>query len=215
MSTFATRLRLGALALSIGGVLFLLYPVTRPWHDESTVDGALAAMSSDWWVASHLFAMFGFILVSLGLLALWGAVRRTPAEPVALAAVVTSWIGAGLTLSYYGAEDYALHTLARKVEAGEDIDIVALSDAIGYQPAAVTVFGLGLILLAVAGVLAAIAIWRSGVLPRFSGIPFAAGYVLFLPQFFTPPASRIAHGVLMAVGLIWMAVVVWKVREQD
>jgi hypothetical protein len=28
---------------------------------------------------------------------------------------------------------------------------------------------------------------------------------LFLPQFFTPPAARIAHGVLVAVGCVWLA----------
>ena len=63
--------------LTIAGVLFVLYPATRPWHDESTVEGATAAMSSGWWVASHLFAMVAFILVPLGLLALRNAVGRT------------------------------------------------------------------------------------------------------------------------------------------
>ena len=31
------RTRLGTLALAVAGVLFLLYPAVRPWHDESTV----------------------------------------------------------------------------------------------------------------------------------------------------------------------------------
>jgi hypothetical protein len=35
---------------------------------------------------------------------------------------------------------------------------------------------------------------------------FAAGFVLFLPQFFTPAPVRIAHGVLMLVGLGWLAI---------
>jgi hypothetical protein len=67
MSTPLVRIRLGAAALAIAGVLFALYPATRPWHDESTMEGATAAMSSGWWVAAHLFAMVGFILVPLGL----------------------------------------------------------------------------------------------------------------------------------------------------
>jgi hypothetical protein len=54
---------LGAAALAVAGLLFLLYPAFRPWHDEDTVDGAPASMGSDAWVASHLFAMIGFILV--------------------------------------------------------------------------------------------------------------------------------------------------------
>jgi hypothetical protein len=51
-------------------VLFLAYPALRPWHDEGTVAGATASMSSTAWVAAHFFAMLGFILMPLGLLAL-------------------------------------------------------------------------------------------------------------------------------------------------
>jgi hypothetical protein len=40
---------------------------------------------------------------------------------------------------------------------------------------------------------------------NYGGVAFAAGFVLFLPQFFTPAPVRIAHGVLMLVGLIWLA----------
>ena len=61
MSTPPSRVRLGALALAVAGALFILYPAVRPWHDESTVDGATASMSSPAWVAAHFFAMLGFI----------------------------------------------------------------------------------------------------------------------------------------------------------
>lgn len=46
---------MGALALAVAGVLFVLYPAVRPWQDESTVEGAIKAMSSGAWVAAHLF----------------------------------------------------------------------------------------------------------------------------------------------------------------
>jgi hypothetical protein len=62
--------RLGAAALAASGVLFFLYPAVRPWHDESTVSGAVASMSSNAWVTAHLFAMLALILMPLGLLAL-------------------------------------------------------------------------------------------------------------------------------------------------
>lgn len=71
-------------------------------------------------------------------------------------------------------------------------------------------FAAGLAGLAAGAVLAAVAIRRSGVLPRWSGVPLAAGMVLFLPQFFGSPALRIAHGVLVAVGCIAVAVVLWR-----
>jgi hypothetical protein len=215
MSTSRTRTRSGALALAVAGVLFVLYPAVRPWQDESTVEGATKAMSSGAWVAAHLFAMVGFILVALGLLAVWNAVSRTRAERLGFAAVVTAWVGVGLTLPYYGAEDFALNAIARKAAEGQVPDLLGLVDAVRFSPVPITTFGLGLLLLAAGAVLAAVAVWRSGVLPRPSGILFAAGFVLFLPQFFTPPAVRIAHGVLVAAGSIWLALALWRASDAE
>ena len=42
----------------------------------------------------------------LGLLALRAALVATRAEPLALTATVLAWIGSGLVLPYYGAEDF-------------------------------------------------------------------------------------------------------------
>ena len=61
-------------------------------------------------------------------------------------------------------------------------------------------------MLAVGAVLVAIAVWRSGTLSRWSGIPFALGFVLYLPQFFGTQPIRVAHGLLVALGCIWVAV---------
>jgi hypothetical protein len=212
MSASPARVRLGAAALAVAGVLFILYPAVRPWKDESTVDGATQAMSSGAWVAAHLFAMIGFILLPLGLLALRWAVSRTPAEPLALAAVVISWIGAGLTLPYYGAEDFSLHAIASRSADGQPLNLLDLVDAIRFGPVAATTFAVGLLSLGVAAILAAVAIWRSGALPRYSGILFALGFALFIPQFYSPPAVRIAHGLLVAVGLVWVALAVWNAK---
>jgi hypothetical protein len=210
MSTSRTRSRWGALALAVSGVLFVLYPAVRPWQDESTVEGAIKAMSSGAWVAAHLFAMVGFILVALGLLAVWNAVSRTRAERLGFAAVVATWIGVGLTLPYYGAEDFGLNAIARKAAEGQRFDLLGLVEAVRFSPVPATTFFLGLLLLGVGAVLAAVAIWRSGVLPRSSGILFAVGFALFIPQFYLPPAGRIAHGVLVAAGSIWLALALWR-----
>jgi hypothetical protein len=210
MSTSRTRTRFGALALAVAGVLFILYPAVRPWDDESTVSGAIEAMSSGAWVAAHLFAMVGFILMALGLLAVWAAVGPTRAERLGFAAVVTGWIGVGLTLPYYGAEDFGLNAIAREAAEGQPFHLLDLIDAVRLSPVPITTFALGLLLLAAAAVVAATAVWRSGVLPRPSGILFALGFVLFLPQFFAPPAVRIAHGVLVAAGSAWLALGLWQ-----
>jgi hypothetical protein len=212
MATSRTRTRWGALTLAVAGVLFILYPAVRPWQDESTVQGAIKAMSSGTWVAAHLFAMVGFILVALGLLAVWNAVSATRAERLGFAAVVTGWIGVGLTLPYYGAEDFGLNAIARKAAEGQRFDLLALIDTVRFSPVPATTFTLGLLLLGAGAVVAAIAVWRSGVLPRSSGILFALGFAVFLLQFFTPPAVRIAHGLLVAAGSAWLALALWQAK---
>lgn len=199
------RTRPGALALAVAGVLFLLYPAVRPWHDESTVEGATASMSSGAWVASHLFAMIGFILVPLGLLALRDQLRDQLGGRLISAAVVTGWIGAGLTLPYYGAEDFGLHAIATQYADGQRFDLLDTVDGFRYHPVAVTMFALGLLTLAASGILTGMAVRRSRVLPQWSGAAFALGFVLFLPQFFTAAPVRIGHGVLMAAGCLWLA----------
>ena len=212
MSTSATRIRAGAAALAAAGVLFLAYPALRPWHDEATVAGATASMSSTAWVAAHFFAMLAFILVPLGLLALRAALAATMAEPLALTAAVLAWIGSGLVLPYYGAEDFGLHAIAGA--AGPKAGLLNLVHAVRYQPLAVTIFGMGLLLLAAGAIIAAIAVWRSHVLPRASAILFAAGMALFLPQFFGPAAVRIAHGILLAAGLLILAAALWASADR-
>ena len=207
MFTSATRIRAGAAALAAAGVLFLAYPALRPWHDEGTVAGATASMSSTAWVTAHFFAMLAFILMPLGLLALRAALAATRAEPLALTAAVLAWIGAGLVLPYYGAEDFGLHAIAGPT--GPRASLLSLVHAVRFQPLAATIFATGLLLLAAAAILAAIAVWQSQVLPRASALLFATGMVLFLPQFFSPAAVRIAHGILLAVGSIILAAALW------
>jgi hypothetical protein len=197
-----SRIKLGAGALAFAGVMFLLYPAVRPWHDESTVAGARASMSSDAWVAAHFFAMLGFIAVPLGLL----AVHAVVASRLSFLALITAWIGAGLTLPYYGAEDFGLHAIARS----QTPDLLDVVDQVRYNPVAITIFGAGLILLAAGAILVAVAVWRSGVLPRAAGILFAVGFALFLPQFYLPAAARIGHGVIVAVGCVWLAFALWR-----
>ncbi|MFD4974000.1 hypothetical protein [Streptomyces sp. NPDC058424] len=166
--------------LSVAGVLFLLYPALRPWEDESTTSGAAAAMGSTAWIVAHLCAMIGFILVAIALL------------PINRVAAIVFWIGAGLTLPYYGAEDFGLHAVANQS------NVLDLAEDVRYNPFAMTMFGLGLLTMAAGAILVAV---RMRTVPA---ILFAVGFGLFLPQFFGPPALRIAHGVLLAAACVWL-----------
>jgi hypothetical protein len=201
------RARWGAAALAFAGVMFLLYPAVRPWHDETTAAGAHESMASSAWVAAHFFAMLGFIAVGLAMLALRAVVPTKPAT----AALITTWVGVGLTLPYYGAEDFGLHGAARS-DVG---DLVALADAVRFTPLAATTFAIGLLALAAGAILAAVAVWRSGTLAASAGILYAIAFALFIPQFYLPAAARIAHGVLLAAGCLWLAAALWRVPKRE
>ena len=166
------------------GLMFALYPALRPYSDEVGSAGADAFASSSW-VLAHTFAMLGFI--ALGLAVLFGGRRSDPA-------VVTTWIGVGLVLPYYGAETFALHALGVDAAANSNPDLIDLADPIRYSPVQSVMFGLGLVSIAVGLVIFAL---RN----RYAMV-LAAGFILFLPQFYAPPALRIAHGLLIAVGAI-------------
>lgn len=54
------RIRLGAAGLAVAGVLFVLYPLIRPFSDEESLQGA-AAFTSTAWIVAHTLAMAVFI----------------------------------------------------------------------------------------------------------------------------------------------------------
>lgn len=71
-------------------------------------------------------------------------------------------------------------------------------------------FLVGLLLIGASAIMVATAFWRSRVFPKWSGVPFALGFALYIPQFFGTQPIRLAHGVLVAGGCVWIAVSVWQ-----
>ena len=191
-----------ALALALAGPAFLLYAAVRPAGDT------LADMASTAWVVAHLGAIAGFVLLLFGLAGLRSTLAGGRGERPALLAAVTGTVGVGLTLPYYGAEDFGLHAIGRAALAasGPTASVLAgLPDAVRFDPAPTVTFLVGLLLLALAAVLAAVALHRATV-PSWAAVPLAAAFVLFIPQFFAPAPVRVLHGVLLAVGCVTTAV---------
>ncbi len=197
--------------LGVTGVLFVLYPVVRPWSDETGLAGA-EAFASTAWVASHTFAMVGFIVLGLVVLQLRDLLAATAGGGAARAATLLTWMGAGLTLPYYGAETFALNAVGQRAVRDDDVALLELVDPTRFGPVQATMFGIGLLLLGAGVVAVAVGVRRSGHLPRWSGYPVAAGFLLFIPQFYAPPALRIAHGVLIGVGCMVLAAALWRQR---
>ncbi|GAA3675502.1 hypothetical protein GCM10022224_044640 [Nonomuraea antimicrobica] len=195
--------RLTSAAFAGGGVLFLLYPALRPSGDDA------AAMASTGWVAGHAAAMLGFVLLGLAVLGL----HQVLGDRLSLRAAVVTWIGAGLTLPYYGAEDFGLYVIARRSLRDGAPELMELAGEFRFGLVPATMFAAGLVLLAVGAIMAAVSIWRSDRLPKWSGTPLALGFALFIPQFFGPYPLRVVHGALIMIGGLWAAAVLWRAAD--
>jgi hypothetical protein len=207
------RVRYAAAGLLFAGACFVVYPAIRPFSDEVTMQGAAAFASTEWLIA-HVLAMLGFVLTALGTSGLRLALTATPAERVAFRAAILTAIGVGLTLPFYGAEAFGLHAIGQAALRENSTTILAISTEV-RGGIGLALFLSGLAVLGLGAVLAAIAVRRSGVMFGWSGVPFAIGFALYIPQFFGTQPIRVAHGVLVAVGCLWIAYGMWRQSTGD
>jgi hypothetical protein len=209
-STTSLRIPLVTIALVLSGIFFVLYPAIRPFSDESFLQGA-AAFASSSWVLAHSLAIVAFILLALGLLGLYIRLKGTRVESHAMVALVLIWIGAGLNLPYYGAETFGLHAIGQEALRQNSPELISLANSVRWQEGIVFI-GSGLLFLAAGTILFAVAIWKSSSLPRWSGIPLAIGFALYLPQFGTPQEIRVTHGLLIMIACVLMA---WSISNRS
>lgn len=187
------------------GTAMSLYLLLRPYGDASgNPDESAAAFASPWWLVSHLFGMLA--IAQLGRLSL-------RLDDLAVASGERSWstrsgrtlalVGMALSLPYYGVEAFGLHVVGRAHLANPGAGAILLAEQIRSQPAALAVFGLGLLALAAAAVLVGINWSRLG--GGAWAWPLAVVLALFAPQFALPPAGRVAYGLLIAgLAALWL-----------
>lgn len=202
----ATTTRQLAMPAATSGALMAVYLLLRPYGDSlsSSSTEAAAAFASGWWVAAHLAGALA--LVQLGRVGL--RVDELLATSTTRIARWAGLAGAALVLPYYGAETFGLHVIGR---AGmSDPAVMALVDEVRGHPAALTTFGLGLLLLAVSGVATAWG-WQQAVrahgwaAPVLAAWPLAVVTILLLPQYSLPPAGRMIYGIAYAAAAMVLA----------
>lgn len=204
----AAPIRLGSGALAVAGILFVLYPAIRPFSDETSLQGA-AAFASTAWIVAHLLAMGGFILLALGLLGLHSALQDSSVVRLSFWALVVGLIGVGLTLPFYGGEAFGLHAIGQEALRQHNAALVSLTVVIRGEPQ-LLMFTAGLLLIGISAIIVATAVWKSGTFAKWSGLPFALGFTLYLPQFFGTQPIRVAHGLLVMAGCLWIAWGLWR-----
>ncbi|WP_373231452.1 hypothetical protein [Cohnella sp.] len=202
------RIQFSVMALTVAGILFVLYPTLRPFSDETSLLGA-AAFASTNWIVAHVMAILAFVLLTAGLFGLYISLQDTFVEHLALRSLVFTWLGAGLTLPFYGAEVFGLNAIGLEAIKQQSADLISLANDVRFGPGFFMILS-GLVLMAVGSILAAVAIWKSRIMPKWSGIPLALGFLMYLPQFMGTQPIRVAHGLVVATGCLWIAAGVWR-----
>jgi hypothetical protein len=198
-----------AAGLAVSGLAFAAYPILRPYGPEAG-PGFAADLASALWVVAHVLGMVGFAALALALRALvrTGTPWRWRGRP--LRTVETRmWLALALLLPYYGAEAYGLNAVGRQAP-GRDIDAAAVAEAFRYAPFELGTFAVGLVLLLLVGLRLLHGTWSVGGLTRLGGLLTGFALATYVPQFFAAPEVRMAHGVVLGVGLVVLA---WSVGQ--
>lgn len=196
----SSRLLLPAIST---GVLMAVYLLVRPYGDSGPPAEAAATFGSRRWVVAHVCGMLALAGYA------WLTVRLTDLVQTPLG-TFSRWAGLGglvLVLPYYGAETFGLYAIGRRA-MGDDPDSFELVAQVQNNPIALAMFGLGLALLAAAGVSFALNWQRTSQAMPAAAWPLGIGVALLLPQFYLPPTGRMGFAVayLLASAILCIAI---------
>ena len=154
---------------------------------------------------SHLGAsILGAAIGLLGLVALFIVLARGRRSALALAGLVTSVVATSLTTSVFGVAAFAQPAIGRAYLAGHTDQAIAINGDVYGVPLFATALP-GLLLFALGIGLFGAAVARSGWLPRWAGIGFALGGVLFAIVGFLFGDLQPFGGAVMAASTAWIA----------
>lgn len=218
-SVVRRRFRLGAAALVLGGVLyviaaFLVADVITPPSEARvvTVASAVNANSMEWRVGMAL-SFVADAAVVLGWFALYAHLARTRAERWALAGLVVTVVFGALYAPLLGVVTYALPAAGALVESG-GTDAMAVIDRTWTDPFIFLPF-VSAILSYVGVVLMGVAVWRSGTLSKIGGIGLVFGGVLGIPAFLDVVELSLVAPVVYTIGLVLVGAALWRSGGQE
>ena len=207
---------IGLLGLPLYGAL-TFFSSLDPQPDPSThLEAWSRYVTTNGYVLKHLFLSdLGIIFVIFGTFALGAYLTRSRAGGMGLWAMVIAVFGQALFLLIGGVSTFASPEEGQAILAGmEEIDKLPTTLASTAQTAT---FGVSVLLGLVGNVLLGVAVWRSGILPKWAGALwafapvlmyiFGIAYALTIGANATPPTVP-AGAVLIVISGAWMA---WSV----
>lgn len=168
-------IRAGLFALPVYGLL-TAYATLEPQPDQvSDPDGWARFVSSTSYLASHIVGnVLGTTLAIFGTFALGAFLVTSRAPRLALSGMVLAVTGHILFTVPGAISTFATPAIGTAYLAGNR-DVMALE----FPPVMTAILALGLLLAVVGNTILGIAIWRSGTLPRWAGLIWLVGTLIF------------------------------------
>jgi hypothetical protein len=209
---------IGLLGLPLYGAL-TFFSSLNPWPDPNTHYEAWSRfVTTNGYVLKHLFVSdLGIILGIFGMFVLGAYLTRSRAPRLGLWAMVIAVFGQALWLMIGGVSTFASPSEGQAYLAGaEEIENLPTSFAATVQMATI---GVSVLLQFVGNVLLGVAVWRSGILPKWAGALwafapvlmyiFGLAYALTIGAQATPPTVP-AGAVVLAISGAWIALSVLR-----
>jgi hypothetical protein len=199
--------RRGIYTLPAAGILTAvpwLFILGKP-SVKSDPDGYARSLTTTSNAVGGYLYLAGLICLLFGLLALYGYLARTRASSWAAGGMIASVLGIGLALPVFGILGLADAVLADVYLSGhKDVGVALLQLSGGNFNARInTYFAIFIIISLIGAVAYAVAVWKSGTLPRWAGIVVAAGFVLSMTL---SPIVAWVGAVCLVAGGVWLAV---------
>jgi hypothetical protein len=203
--------RFGLLALPLAGLLGL----AGQYSNLQLGTGGVLATSDNRTIVGGGYFMgqllgngLSLTLLIFGVVSLYAYLANSSVRALALGAMISSIFGIALNLTGVGVFAYAIPALSRSFLDGHPQSI-RISEYIFGAPFGITIF-LALLLYLAGFVLFGVAIWRSGVLPRWAGVLVAVHAPLLLMGAFISVVVSILGVLLATVGAGWIVLSAWR-----
>ena len=204
-TTLDRSLRWGLWALPVWAALLLVGTSTHQPDYRTDFSGYAHYITTTPFLLSHLVAsILGAAIGILGMIALTGLLMRGRSVRLALWGLATFVVGTVLVTSVFGAAAYAQPAIGRMYLGGHMDEAVAINADV-YGPAVFAMAAPGILLFTAGIVLFGVAVARSGLLPRWSGIGLAIAGVLFGPIGFVIDPVQTVGAALLVVFAVWLA----------
>ena len=205
----ASPIRLGILALPLSGLLVLVGALfgfsNVPEPSDDPVTAARGVTNTGILVANFAGTILATTLLIFGVIALYAYLANVRGRSWALGGMVFSIVGIGLELPAFGVDIYTFPVLGRMYLNGQLSAFVEISKALLTNPVEDISFVLGsLLFLSVGFVLFGVAVWRSGILPKWAAVALAPSAFLIT----APPelwVVEVVGALLLIVGGGWIA----------